>query len=206
MGVLARVAGEGQAREARALRDAEVARIAAEQARRADSARFVVAVDSGRTLSSKRAWQLDSDLHAAPFTVAHDSVHRRVASLRLDSTARILKRAAKNGAYLATARQLLVDVSPPLTASQERRQTALSSELTRLDRRYARLAQQGAARARANQARANTFQPSQPGRTTSPGRSTGPSGASALCRDGTYSYSPSRRGTCSRHGGVAQWL
>ena len=30
-------------------------------------------------------------------------------------------------------------------------------------------------------------------------------GPSALCRDGTYSYS-SGRGTCSHHGGVAQWL
>lgn len=33
-----------------------------------------------------------------------------------------------------------------------------------------------------------------------------PAGASAICRDGTYSYSRSRRGTCSHHGGVAQWL
>lgn len=33
-----------------------------------------------------------------------------------------------------------------------------------------------------------------------------PAGASALCRDGTYSYSASRRGACSWHGGVAQWL
>ncbi len=33
-----------------------------------------------------------------------------------------------------------------------------------------------------------------------------PTGASAKCRDGTYSFSHSRRGTCSRHGGVAQWL
>lgn len=33
-----------------------------------------------------------------------------------------------------------------------------------------------------------------------------PAGASALCRDGTYSFSQSRRGTCSSHGGVAQWL
>ena len=31
------------------------------------------------------------------------------------------------------------------------------------------------------------------------------SGASALCRDGTLSYSRNRRGTCSHHGGVAQW-
>lgn len=33
-----------------------------------------------------------------------------------------------------------------------------------------------------------------------------PAGASAICRDGTYSYSQNRRGTCSHHGGVAQWL
>lgn len=33
-----------------------------------------------------------------------------------------------------------------------------------------------------------------------------PAGASAKCRDGSYSFSRSRRGTCSRHGGVARWL
>ncbi len=33
-----------------------------------------------------------------------------------------------------------------------------------------------------------------------------PDGASAQCRDGTYSFSTHRRGTCSRHGGVAAWL
>lgn len=32
-----------------------------------------------------------------------------------------------------------------------------------------------------------------------------PSGASAQCRDGTYSFSQNRRGTCSHHGGVATW-
>jgi uncharacterized protein YraI len=32
------------------------------------------------------------------------------------------------------------------------------------------------------------------------------SGASAICVDGTLSYSAHRRGTCSYHGGVAQWL
>jgi Protein of unknown function (DUF3761) len=31
-------------------------------------------------------------------------------------------------------------------------------------------------------------------------------GATALCRDGTYSYSANRRSACSHHGGVAQWL
>lgn len=33
-----------------------------------------------------------------------------------------------------------------------------------------------------------------------------PAGATAKCGDGTYSFSQSRRGTCSRHGGVAVWL
>lgn len=33
-----------------------------------------------------------------------------------------------------------------------------------------------------------------------------PAGATAQCSDGTYSFSQSRRGTCSGHGGVAQWL
>lgn len=33
-----------------------------------------------------------------------------------------------------------------------------------------------------------------------------PAGASARCRDGTYSFSAHRRGTCSHHGGVAVWL
>ncbi|UKD51878.1 DUF3761 domain-containing protein [Amycolatopsis sp. FU40] len=36
--------------------------------------------------------------------------------------------------------------------------------------------------------------------------SSNPSGATALCNDGTYSYSQHRSGTCSGHGGVKQWL
>ncbi len=33
-----------------------------------------------------------------------------------------------------------------------------------------------------------------------------PQGATAQCVDGIYSFSQSRRGTCSHHGGVARWL
>ncbi|MFK3738487.1 DUF3761 domain-containing protein [Massilia sp. TN1-12] len=33
-----------------------------------------------------------------------------------------------------------------------------------------------------------------------------PANASAKCRDGTYSFSQHRRGTCSHHGGVDTWL
>jgi len=36
--------------------------------------------------------------------------------------------------------------------------------------------------------------------------SSAPAGATAQCSDGTYSFSQSRRGTCSHHGGVASWL
>lgn len=33
-----------------------------------------------------------------------------------------------------------------------------------------------------------------------------PAGATAHCKDGTYSFSAHRSGTCSGHGGVAEWL
>ncbi|HEY8993004.1 MAG TPA: DUF3761 domain-containing protein [Candidatus Microsaccharimonas sp.] len=36
--------------------------------------------------------------------------------------------------------------------------------------------------------------------------SSAPAGATAQCSDGTYSFSQSRSGTCSHHGGVAAWL
>src|SRR5205814_193409 len=33
-----------------------------------------------------------------------------------------------------------------------------------------------------------------------------PAGATAKCKDGTYSMSKTHSGTCSHHGGVANWL
>jgi len=36
--------------------------------------------------------------------------------------------------------------------------------------------------------------------------SSAPAGATAQCSDGTYSFSQSRSGTCSHHGGVVVWL
>lgn len=35
---------------------------------------------------------------------------------------------------------------------------------------------------------------------------TAPAGATARCRDGSYSFSKHHSGTCSHHGGVAAWL
>lgn len=36
--------------------------------------------------------------------------------------------------------------------------------------------------------------------------SAAPQGATAQCRDGSYSFSHSRSGACSHHGGIAKWL
>lgn len=47
--------------------------------------------------------------------------------------------------------------------------------------------------------------PPPPARNQTNSASLPPAGATAKCRDGTYSYSANRRGTCSHHGGVAVW-
>jgi hypothetical protein len=41
---------------------------------------------------------------------------------------------------------------------------------------------------------------------TTTASNTGPNGATAKCKDGTYSHAATHRGACSRHGGVAEWL
>jgi hypothetical protein len=41
---------------------------------------------------------------------------------------------------------------------------------------------------------------------TATASNTDPTGATAKCKDGTYSKSKHRSGTCSSHGGVAEWL
>ncbi len=41
---------------------------------------------------------------------------------------------------------------------------------------------------------------------TATASNTDPTGATAKCKDGTYSKSAHRSGTCSSHGGVAEWL
>lgn len=41
---------------------------------------------------------------------------------------------------------------------------------------------------------------------TAAASNTNPTGATAKCKDGTYSKSQHHSGTCSSHGGVAEWL
>jgi len=38
------------------------------------------------------------------------------------------------------------------------------------------------------------------------GENANPSGATAQCKDGTYSHAAHHSGACSRHGGVAKWM
>ena len=60
-----------------------------------------------------------------------------------------------------------------------------------------------AAPAAAAQPKASTASKSAP---TAKAGNTDPTGATAKCKDGTYSKSQHHSGTCSSHGGVAEWL
>ena len=59
------------------------------------------------------------------------------------------------------------------------------------------------AAAPAAQAKSSTASKSAP---TAKAGNTDPTGATAKCKDGTYSKSQHHSGTCSSHGGVAEWL
>jgi hypothetical protein len=54
--------------------------------------------------------------------------------------------------------------------------------------------------------RGSQAQPAPRATTTSTAPNSGYGSASAVCNDGTLSYSQHRSGTCSHHGGVRQWL
>lgn len=47
--------------------------------------------------------------------------------------------------------------------------------------------------------------PAHPRASTAPAAATGPQGATAKCRDNTYSHSKDHKGACSHHGGIANW-
>ena len=48
--------------------------------------------------------------------------------------------------------------------------------------------------------------PAAPTTATTHAANTDPAGATAQCKDGTYSHAASHRGACARHQGVAKWL
>ena len=210
IGVVGRLAASSEeseaaarASEARARTEAEAASAAAAEVRRVDSVHLMGAVDSGPRLPPERALEVDRTIHVSLFTIPHDSVHRRVVGLQLDSTARVVRKAAKDASYAIAARAMLSLVEAPLTAAQERRRSQLSSQLSGLDRRLRLQAERREARARPQP---QALQSAQPRGEVRPSRSRAPAGASARCRDGTLSYSTSRRGSCSGHGGVLEWF
>jgi hypothetical protein len=43
-------------------------------------------------------------------------------------------------------------------------------------------------------------------KSSAPAGGPAPTGATAKCKDGTYSFSKTHSGSCSHHGGVANWL
>jgi len=45
-----------------------------------------------------------------------------------------------------------------------------------------------------------------PTTSTTHAANTDPTGATAQCKDGTYSHAANHRGACARHQGVAKWL
>jgi hypothetical protein len=55
-------------------------------------------------------------------------------------------------------------------------------------------------------AAASTAAPAGSAAPTATAGNTDPTGATAKCKDGTYSKSQHHSGTCSSHGGVAEWL
>lgn len=65
-------------------------------------------------------------------------------------------------------------------------------------------------KAEATEAPAATPSSAKPAKTEATGSkasgNTDPSGATARCKDGTYSHAKTHQGACSRHGGVAEWL
>jgi uncharacterized membrane protein YqiK len=205
VGVLGRGAAVSQGMDARRLEEAEAVRVAAVETRRVDSIRLAAAVDSGPTLSPERSAQVDWSLHASHFSIPHNALHRRVVGLQIDSTARVVRRALKDATYAAAARQLLTAIEYPLTDAQARRQIQLSNQLDAIDRRHAEAARRQA-RARAQAEARQQVQPLRRQVRVQPPSNSAPPGASARCQDGSYSYSTSRRGTCSHHGGVSEWL
>jgi hypothetical protein len=60
--------------------------------------------------------------------------------------------------------------------------------------------------AKSNAPTATAVPKTPPASNRSASETTNPVGAIAQCKDGLYSHATSRRGACSRHGGVAQWL
>jgi hypothetical protein len=170
--------------------------VAATAAKRlADSTALADRIEDSTDRTHAELLALDAEVHGSSFALPHSGLHTAATRARLDSAASVLRLATTSAALLLTARQLLATgVDTALTAEHRRHAQLLS--------RAERLATSQADRARQEKA----AQERRVARLSAQRRPAAPRGATARCRDGTYSYSATRRGTCSRHGGVASWL
>jgi hypothetical protein len=197
-----RLQSEVEADRVRAVAEAAAAASAAAELRRSDSLRLVQEVDSARRMKRTEIIALDERLHATAYLVSHGELHGLAVRARLDSATKLLARAARSSAMLALAQAQLSAVRQPVAADQSVRLDKLTAKASSFERR---ITSDSLARVKADslrtfaRLRTRTVRPA-------PQRPSHPPGASALCADGSYSYSANRRGTCSHHGGVAQWL
>lgn len=128
--------------------------------------------------------------------VAELAEQQRVMKRRVDSLIRALPVARMRRVSELTLREATTVVSQWGTDSAAKRwERAAQKELVRRQR-------SASSQPTRSRQQPSVTQPVAPLRTQRPER---PAGATARCRDGTYSYSASRRGTCSHHGGVAAW-
>jgi len=108
-----------------------------EQTRQRDSIALALRLDSLQLFSGAEILRIDAALHAAEFRIAHDTLHRRAVTLRLDSVARLLTTRRVAPAVLAEAQRLLAAPVDSGDAKALRRHAILSRQASGAVRRAA---------------------------------------------------------------------
>lgn len=111
----------------------------------------------------------------------------------VDKSAKVAK-ATKSDAK-ATSKAAKADVKADVKAD---------TKAAKADTKVAKSESKSEAKATTKAAKAATAPVATASKTTA--SNTDPTGATAKCKDGTYSHAQTHRGACSRHGGVAEWL
>ena len=109
------------------------------ESRLRDSVALAAKVNAGTPLRGRAVIELDAAVHAAPFVIAHGSLHEQANRVRLDSAAKLLR--ARAGVP-SEIQHLLSEVREPLTTEQTRTVARLRGNLARvLERKAARRVQ-----------------------------------------------------------------
>jgi hypothetical protein len=109
--------------------------------------------------------------------------------------------------WLATAALCMLVFGLRLTHSQAQQQSQTKSNDAQASSSTSQTPDSNQQATTPSQPKPHTYTNKAGQRIQSPTKSSsGPAGATAQCRDGSYSFSQNHRGTCSHHGGVAKWL